>query len=112
MPFTDEQIEYVYHKTGGYCYYCKKKLSLSNYGKNGNHGSWHIDHSKPKSKGGTDYLRNLVPACIECNMDKSTRHGSYYKSKFEYATFGGQLADALGLPEGFLGASRRKKPKL
>lgn len=109
MPFSDETINSIYDKTGGYCYYCGKKLSFVNYGKNGNHGSWHIDHSKPKSKGGSDYLRNLVPACIKCNLDKSDGHGTRYKKKFEYITLGGQLANSLGLPEGFLGASRRKR---
>jgi hypothetical protein len=54
-------------------------------------------------------LRNLVPACIDCNMDKSDRNGSSYKKKFEYVTWGGQMAHSLGLPEGFLGSSRRKR---
>lgn len=107
----DETINYVYYKNGGYCVYCGKKLSFTNYGKNGEKGSWHIDHSKPKAKGGTDHGNNLVPACIDCNLDKSDKNGNYYKSKFEYETLGGKLADSLGLPEGFMGASRRKRPK-
>ncbi|MGI0008160.1 MAG: HNH endonuclease [Nitrosopumilaceae archaeon] len=109
MPFTMEEVNYVYDKTDGYCYYCGKKLSFVNYGKLGNHGSWEIDHSKPVSKGGSDYLRNLVPACTTCNRDKSNRHGTHYKRNFKYKTVGGQLADMLGLPEGFLGSSRRKE---
>ena len=108
MPFTSEEINYVYDKTDGYCYYCGKKISFTNYGKLGNHGAWEIDHSKPVSKGGTNYLRNLVPACTTCNRDKSARHGIHYKRNFEHETIGGWLANALGLPDGFLGASRRK----
>ncbi len=109
MPFSDDVINVVYDKNDGYCYYCGKKLSFANYGEVGARGSWHIDHSRPKAKGGSDYLRNLVPACIDCNLGKSDRNGSHFKKKFEYVTFGGQLANTLGLPEGFLGASRRKR---
>ena len=108
LGFDSKTINYVYEKTDGYCYYCSKRLSFKNYGEPGNHGAWEIDHSKPKSKGGTDYRRNLVPACVACNRDKSARRGSSYKRKFEPATLGGQLVQQLGLPEGFMGASRRK----
>ncbi len=108
MGFDNETVVGVYDKTDGYCYYCGKKLSLKNYGKVGNHGVWEIDHSKPKSKGGTDYLRNLVPACVDCNRDKSAKGGSGYKRNFEPETLGGWLTQQLGLPDGFMGSSRRK----
>ena len=98
----------VYDFTEGYCYYCKKKISWKNYGRPGAHGAWEVDHSNPKSRGGTNYLRNLFPTCVECNRDKSTLKGSHYRKKFEPVTFGGKAVEFLGLPEGFLGASRRK----
>ena len=47
-----------------------KRLSWKNYGRLGRKGAWEVDHSNPLSKGGTDYLRNLVPSCIECNRSK------------------------------------------
>lgn len=109
MPFSDEVLIEVYGKTNGYCHYCGKKLSFVNYGRKGFHGAWEIDHSKPKSRGGSDYLRNLVPACIECNRLKDDSRGTYFKRKYEPVTLGGQLANMLGLPDGFLGASRRKR---
>ena len=31
----------------------------------------HIDHIKPKSKGGTDLISNLVTSCSKCNESKS-----------------------------------------
>jgi len=109
MLIDKDTINSVYDKNNGYCEYCGKKLAFTNYGKYGEKGAWHIEHSRPKVKGGTDYLRNLVPACIECNLDKSTLNGTYYKKKFEPETFGGQLAKLLGLSDGFMGASRRKR---
>ena len=91
MPFTNEEINHVYDKTDGYCYYCGKKISFVNYGKPGNHSAWEINPSKPVSRGGTNYLRNLVPACIVCNRDKSNRHDIHYKHNFEHETMGGWL---------------------
>ena len=69
-----EKINKVYYKTDGYCHICHKKLSLTNYGKRGAKGAWHIEHSKAKANGGTDHLNNLFPACISCNEDKGVMH--------------------------------------
>lgn len=80
MVRSEEEVRFVYDKTDGCCAYCGKRLSLINYGIIGARGAWHIDHSVPKSRGGTDYLRNLVPACIDCNLDKGDRSGRSYKA--------------------------------
>jgi len=47
-----------------------KKLAFTNYGRLRQKGAWEIDHSNPLSKGGNDYLRNLVSSCIRCNRSK------------------------------------------
>lgn len=71
MPAWDEDtINEVYDRNDGYCWHCGKKLAFSNYGVIGSRGAWEIDHSVPVSRGGTDRLNNLVPACIECNRSK------------------------------------------
>lgn len=70
MSYTDEELDYIYSKTGGYCYHCGKKIARSNYGRPGTKGAWEVDHSRPRSKGGSDYLRNLNPSCIPCNRSK------------------------------------------
>jgi len=31
-----------------------------------------VDHATPLTRGGTNYIDNLVPACFQCNMKKST----------------------------------------
>ena len=111
MGFDGDTINHVYNKTKGYCKYCSKKLSLKNHGKVGSRGAWEIDHSKPKSKGGTDHRKNLVPACVSCNRDKSAKGGSSYKKNFEPKTAGARLAKKLGLPDGVMGSSRRKAYK-
>lgn len=108
MPFSNEDVNYVYDKNDGYCYYCGKRLSFQNYGENGKRGSWQIDHSRAKARGGSNYRRNLVPACIHCNLDKNVSSGTYYKKKFEPATPGGKIVEFFGLHPGTLGASRRR----
>ncbi|MBI4258110.1 MAG: HNH endonuclease [Thaumarchaeota archaeon] len=73
MGYSDDLLDYVYDKNNGYCWWCGKKLAFTNYGVHGAKGAWEIDHSNPVSRGGTDYLGNLVPSCIECNRSKGDR---------------------------------------
>ena len=70
MSYTNEKLNIIYDKNNGRCWHCNKKLSFTNYGMIGEKGAWEVDHSNPVSRGGTDYLRNLVPACIDCNRSK------------------------------------------
>src|SRR6185436_16665560 len=72
--FDKSTLDIVYRKTDGYCHLCHKKLSRSNYGIHGAKAAWHIEHSNPRAKGGTDHLNNLYPACINCNIEKGTLH--------------------------------------
>ena len=43
------------------------------YGTNGEKG-WEVDHSRPKSKGGTDSSRNLQAMQTKANRQKSNRY--------------------------------------
>src|SRR5712692_165725 len=72
MPYTDEKLSAIYDRTSGYRHICHKKLSFQNYGKHGNKGAWQVEHSRARAKGGTDRASNLYPACIDCNLEKST----------------------------------------
>ncbi len=53
------------------CFYCGKRLNRKTLTK---------DHRIPLSKGGTDFARNLVPACKACNSGKADRP-SYRKRR-------------------------------
>jgi CRISPR/Cas system Type II protein with McrA/HNH and RuvC-like nuclease domain len=70
LSYSDEDLNYIYDKADGHCYYCDKKIDWSNYGRPGEKGAWSVDHMRPVSRGGTDHLNNLVPACITCNSSK------------------------------------------
>ena len=82
MTFSDEKLGRIWDKTEGYCAYCGKKISWSNYGTPGK-GTWEVDHSLPKSKGGTDHLNNLVPACTPCNREKGDMTTRQFKMASE-----------------------------
>lgn len=108
MQFTTEQLRVIYGRTSGYCHICHKKLAFGNHGKQGERGAWHVDHSNPRAKGGTDRLNNLYPACIDCNTGKGTRttrtargwHGTkrapLSMSKRREAKLANAIAEGLG----------------
>lgn len=84
MAYDNNTLNVIYDKTNGCCHICHKKLSFSNYGIHGAKASWHVDHSNPKAKGGSNYVRNLYPACIPCNFTKgkmSTRTARSWNGK-------------------------------
>lgn len=55
----------VWGKTDGRCWYCG---NLTNPFRD-----FHVDHTVPRSRGGTDDLSNLVPSCAACNLAKAAR---------------------------------------
>lgn len=56
-----ELRQQVYNKFKGRCAYCGKKIKYKDM---------QVDHVKPKARGGTDDLDNLLPACRSCNHYK------------------------------------------
>ena len=70
MKTDDEKLERIYQRTDGQCHICRKRLCFVNYGAIGKRGAWEIEHSRPRSKGGTEHLNNLYAACISCNRSK------------------------------------------
>jgi len=80
VTYSIERLRLIFEKTDGYCYHCGKKLAWSNYGNLNGKAGWEIDHSVPKSKGGTDHLNNLVPSCIPCNRNKGDLTSRQYRT--------------------------------
>ncbi len=69
MKQVSLEYKQVFKRTNGRCHICHKTVHLSKYGKESS-GAWKIDHSVPRSKGGSDRLNNLYPACVSCNRSK------------------------------------------
>ena len=55
----------AFEKYGGTCFHCGKKFKPAKLSQ-----SITRDHIRPRSKGGTDFLHNLVIACGTCNRNK------------------------------------------
>ncbi len=55
---------------GYLCYWCGKDL-LPN--------DTHADHYIPLSKGGSDYISNIVPSCAKCNLSKQAKMPAEFK---------------------------------
>lgn len=81
MSYTEEELDYIYDKTGGHCYHCGKKIARSNYGRPGTRGAWEVDHSRPRGIGSSNYFRNLNPSCIPCNRSKGALHSRRYRQR-------------------------------
>ena len=59
--FTDEEFQLLCEVFENRCVYCHKELPLT------------ADHMIPLSKGGSDSIENIVPACQSCNSSKGTK---------------------------------------
>lgn len=73
MAYREEALNRIYNRTDGYCHLCCRKLSFYHYACYGAKGAWEVEHSIPRSRGGTDHPNNLYAACIPCNREKSAR---------------------------------------
>ena len=71
--FDNETRRDVFARSNGLWHLCWKPIAFSNYGNHGARGAWEIDHSRPRSQGGTDHLNNLYAAHTVCNRTKQAR---------------------------------------
>ncbi len=72
MSYDNDKLRRVFERTDGECHICRGKLSFSNYGKADKRGGWEVEHSVPRSRGGSDSLNNLYPAHVACNRSKGS----------------------------------------
>jgi hypothetical protein len=63
---TVEELHQQLKRQKGRCYYCGVKLGKGR-------DSWNGDHVVPLSRGGTNYIDNIVISCPTCNYNKSTK---------------------------------------
>lgn len=71
MAWTEDERWRIFQKTDGRCHICRKRLCFNNR-RVGERGAWQVDHSRARANGGGDHANNLLPACCDCNNEKST----------------------------------------
>ncbi len=76
MSFNWETLARVHEKTDGRCHLCGEDMALDDYRE-----GWEVDHSNPKSLGGSNHLNNLFAACISCNRGKGNRNSRLVRYK-------------------------------
>ena len=73
MKHSQLEWERKFFTMGRCCYYCGVPLTLKQATK---------DHMQPRTRGGSDDLLNIVPACWPCNRRKNTMTAEEFRSKF------------------------------
>lgn len=74
--WTDVELTWVWTSCDGLCFYCRKRLSQSNYGNREivqGYKGWEVDHFSPfaSTLAEPNHYSNLVASCWECNVQKS-----------------------------------------
>ena len=67
MGYSDDELQRIYNKTGGYCYHCGARLAWGNCGLGSASGAWEVSLSRKRSQDLTKQLNELVPSCMPCN---------------------------------------------
>lgn len=71
----EKRLRRIFDRTMARCHICGKKLVFAHYGASvrDQPRAWEVEHSNPRSRGGTDRLNNLYPAHVRCNRRKGVR---------------------------------------
>ncbi len=81
-----EAREYLLLKWGYRCAYCGKEANR-----------WEVDHIIPRSRGGSNRLKNLAFSCHDCNQDKGDRTAAEYGHPDVQEQAGKLLKDAASV---------------
>jgi 5-methylcytosine-specific restriction endonuclease McrA len=61
--YTLDELNALFIEQNGRCFYCGEVLV----------GTPHIEHMIPISRGGSNYIENIVLSCPPCNLRKYTK---------------------------------------
>ena len=71
--YTQEEWQAKLQEHDNRCVYCGVDLGESPV----------KEHNIPLSRGGTNYIDNIVPACMTCNSTKHTKTGEEYREEIK-----------------------------
>lgn len=78
---TLEELQEKFSRLGNVCYYCKQAKPLT------------VDHDIPLSRGGTDNIENVLPACRSCNSKKNAKTADEFIGRTNHQRIGGVGGD-------------------
>ncbi len=81
-----EAREYLLLKWGYRCAYCRKEATR-----------WEVDHIIPRSREGSNRIKNLALSCHDCNQDKGNRTAAEYGHPDVQIEAGKPLKDAAAV---------------
>jgi 5-methylcytosine-specific restriction endonuclease McrA len=65
---TAAEIRELFHDQHGRCGYCGINLMVSD-----TKAEYHVDHIVPLSRGGSNYIDNILVSCADCNLSKGDK---------------------------------------
>jgi 5-methylcytosine-specific restriction endonuclease McrA len=71
VAYSPDEIQLIYDRTAGACFYCGNALALGNQGRPSATGAWEVDHFIPLEAHGAHLAQNWVAACVDCRTRKS-----------------------------------------
>jgi hypothetical protein len=76
VRWTQSTRNHVRNSTNGVCFYCRRPFNEKE-----RQTQMHVDHYVAWSKGGSNLLPNLVPACSTCNLRKNDMIATRFTKK-------------------------------
>ena len=66
MAYSDRELDYIFERTGGYCYQCGLALCRTEYDLREAAGAWSVSPVAPDDEGLSDTSTLVAACCIEC----------------------------------------------
>lgn len=110
MAYDKATLRCIFRRTDGRCHLCHRRVTLKRYGRAGEVGAWHVEHSRPRARGGCDHGNNLYAAHIDCNLKKGVKSSRsmravYGKQRAPYSAKKKRAVRVENAATGFLGGA-------
>ncbi len=69
MSYSKHEIQWVFERMKGHCFYCGMQIIMSNYQLAAQQGAWAINNFIPAQRI-IEHRQNWVPACLTCHAEK------------------------------------------
>ncbi len=69
MRYSKQEIQWVFERMKGHCFYCGMKIAMGQYRLSAHPGAWDINNFIP-TQAKSEQKKNWVPACVHCNASK------------------------------------------